>query len=98
MGLARQIIQKTITAATYTTDISDDQIFANATTAPIAVTLTIFPDGAEHVVAVQKTDASGNAVTVSDGTLSVVLAAQNDAAIFSADASGTYHVFASSIA
>lgn len=62
-----------------TVGIDVDQVIANATSAPVAVTLYPSPgDGAKHEVVVEKSDSSTNAVVVSDGTFTFTLNSQYD--------------------
>lgn len=74
----------TVTAAAYTADVTDEIIFADATSNAITVTIPSAASmGAGFRLSVAKTDSSGNAVTVArtgsdtfDGSTSVSLAAQ----------------------
>lgn len=66
--------------ASATIGIDVDQVMCDCTSGAITVTLYPAPgDGALHRVVVEKTDSSGNAVTVTDGTFTFSLPAQYDA-------------------
>lgn len=84
----RNVVVQRITASTYTTKLSDDVIFADATSASITVTPIVSHQRSDHHLVVIKTDASANTVTVG----SAVLAVQNAAALLLQDDLGVWYV------
>ena len=89
-SINRNATTLTITASA-TIGLDVDQVLANATSGAITATLSIGPgDGAFRQTVVQKTDASANAVTVTDGTFTFSLTSQNDAVICQMTASGSW--------
>lgn len=88
-----------ITGATYAMNDTDRFIFADATAAPIAVTLPLAANAEPHFYCVKKTDASGNAVTVGragsdliDGATSKSLASRYDLILLVTDRVATWHI------
>ncbi|CAB4190131.1 hypothetical protein UFOVP1288_39 [uncultured Caudovirales phage] len=73
---------RTVTAA-YAVDPNDTEIFVNATTAPVTVSLPAAADNSGRTLTVKKIDSSGNAVTLDgngaetiDGAATKALATQ----------------------
>lgn len=91
-SINRGLITRSVTAD-YSAQVDDDQIFVDASGG--AVTVTLYEpvgDGAKHQLEVIKTDNSANAVTITDGTLSVSLSTQNDSMILEQQYSGAWFV------
>jgi hypothetical protein len=92
-GINRNINTLTITASA-TIGIDVDQVMADATSGAVTATLSAITDGADHELVVRKTDSSANAVTVTDGSLSVTLTTQNQAVTLAMTAAGAWFVTA----
>ena len=91
-SINRGLVTRTVTASA-TAQLEDDQIFCNATSG--AITITLYEpvgDGAKHQLEVIKTDSSANAITITDGTLSTSLIAQDDSVLLEQQYSGAWFV------
>jgi hypothetical protein len=82
----------------YTVPLDMDYVYADAIDGPFAVTLRRTHDRVIREVTIQKVDASANAVTVTDGTLSYELLVENEAAILRQKSTGLWFVASSSVA
>lgn len=80
----------------YEVPVDVEYVYGNATAGNIVITLKRTKDKLLRWHKVKKIDAGANTVTVTDGTLSYVLATQNDAAIFEMDRAGLFSVYGSS--
>ena len=89
-SINRNVTTLNITASA-TVGLDVDQVLADASSGSITVTLNTDPgDGAFRELVVQKTDSGANAVTVTDGTFTFSLAAQNDSVICQMTAGGDW--------
>lgn len=89
-NISRNIITQSL-AASGNIDFETDQVLCDCTAGAITATLYSNPgDGAMHQVVVRKTDSGGNAVTVTDGTFSFTLSAQNDTVTCQMTAAGVW--------
>lgn len=75
-----------------------DYVYADASGGAFSVTLRRTHDRIIREVTIQKTDASANAVTVTDGTLSYDLLVEGQAAILRQKSTGLWFVAGSSVA
>ena len=89
----RNIITQNVSSA-YTSQLTDDQIICDATSAGFTVTLYQVDDGACHrlIVAVSPSDSSGNTVTITDGTFSTTLSAAGAAVTLETQYDGTWMI------
>lgn len=91
-GRDRYVNEITVTTD-YEVPINMDYVYADATAGNVTITLKRTKDRLIRRHGVKKTDVGANTVTVTDGTLSYVLATQNDAAIFEIDGTGLFSVY-----
>jgi hypothetical protein len=86
----RNVNTLSITASA-TIGLDVDQVLVDTGAGAVTVTLSTGPgDGAFRQVVVQKTTSDANAVTITDGTFTFSLAAQNDSVICQMTASGSW--------
>lgn len=85
-------------ASAYDVPLDMDYVYADATDGAFPVTLKRTRDRMVREVTVQKVDASANAVTVTDGSLSYELLVENQAVILRQKSSGLWFVASSSLA
>lgn len=93
-GRDRNVNEVTV-SSDYTVPIDMDYVFCDNLAADITITLKRTKDRLIRAHKVEKSDASAFTVTVTDGTLSYVLSAEGQGAVFEIDAEGNFHVFAS---
>lgn len=96
-GRDRNVNEITVTS-NYTVPVEMDYVYADATAGAITVTLKRTKDKLIRRQIVVKIDSSANAVTVTDGTLSVDLVTQDDAGIFEQKGTGQFFMSAANLA
>ena len=92
----RYVNDITVTASTYDIPLNMDYVYGDATAGAQTFTLKRTHDKVIRRVAVQKIDAGADTVTVTDGTLSYVLSAQGEGAVFEQGSDGLWRVFSTS--
>lgn len=82
----------------YDVPLEMDYVYADASGGPLFITLRRTHDRLIREVTIQKVDATANAVTVTDGTLSYDLSVENQAVILRQKSTGLWFVASSSVA